>query len=190
MKNGFKKIALILFINIIVLNLSGCETLKKKFIRKPKAGKKVSPVLVPQDYKGIYPNSALYDNHFIYWRTWTDDLMDCLSNESSNKRQVLAANRAVEDLERMQDLLKSPKKEALAAHIKVYERVLDKVRLVRPNKVLADSLWHDLETQRRLIIMEFEPKEVKAFILKEEEPIKPLQTIEQTLSDEKAQESK
>ena len=190
MMRYLKRLGLLLILTVLVLNLSGCETLKKKFTRKPKAGKKVSPVLVPQDYKGIYPNSVLYDNHFIYWRTWTEDLMNCLANESSSKRQVLAASRAVEDLERMQDLLKSPKKEALEPHIKVYERVLNKVRLGRPNEALADSLWHDLESQRRLIMREFEPKEVKAFILKEEEAIKPLQTIEQTLPAKKAEESK
>ena len=182
-----KKFSLLLLLTVLVLNLSGCETLKKKFTRKPKAGKKVSPVLVPQDYKGIYPNEVLYDNHFIYWRTWTEDLMDCLANKSSNKRQILAASRAVEDLERMQDLLKSPKKEALEPHIKVYERILNKVRVSRPNEIDAGSMWHDLESQRRVIIREFEPKEVKAFILKEEEPIKPLQTIEQTLPDKKAE---
>jgi hypothetical protein len=185
-----KRLGLLLILTVIILNLSGCETLKKKFSRKPKAGKKVSPVLVPQDYKGIYPNSVLYDNHFIYWRTGTEDLMNCLQNKLSNKRQVLAASRAVEDLERMQDLLNSPKKEALEPHIKVYERVLGKVRLGRPNDALADSMWHDLENQRRLIIREFEPTAVKAFILREEEPIKPLQTIEQTLPDKKAEESK
>ncbi len=183
-----KKSGLLLILTVLILNLSGCETLKKKFTRKPKAGKKVSPVLVPQDYKGIYPNFVLYDNHFTYWRTWTEDLMDCLQNKLSNKRQVLAASRAVEDLERMQDLLNSPKKEALEPHIKVYERILDKVRLGQPNEALSDSMWHDLESQRRIIIRGFEPKEVKAFILKEEEPIKPLQTIEQTLPDNKADE--
>jgi len=78
-----------------------------------------------------------------------------LANESSNKRQVLGASRAVEDLERMQDLLKSPKKEALEPHIKVYEPYWIKSALGRPNDALADSLWHDLETQRRLIIREF-----------------------------------
>jgi hypothetical protein len=183
-----KRFGLLLVIAVLVLNLSGCETLKKKFIRKPKAGKKTSPVLVPQDYRGIYSNSVLYDNHFIYWRTWTEDLMDCLENELSNKRQVLAANRALEDLERMRDLLKSPKKEAIEPHIKVYERILGKVRLGQPNEALADSMWHDLEVQRRLIIRGFEPKEAGAFILKEEEPIKPLQTIEQALPDIKADE--
>ncbi len=188
MMNHLKRFGLLLIIAVLVLNLSGCETLKKKFTRKPKAGKKASPVLVPQDYKGIYSNSVLYDNHFIYWRTWTEDLMDCMENKLSNKRQVLAANRALEDLERMGDLLKSPKKEALEPHIKVYERVLSKVRLGQPNEALADSMWHDLEIQRRLIIREFEPKEVKAFILKEEEPVKPLQTIEQALPDKQADE--
>jgi len=190
MTKCLKRFSLLLLLAVLVLNLSGCETLKKKFIRKQKGTKKVSPVLVPQDYKGIYANEVLYDNHFIYWRTWTEDLMNCLENESSNKRQVLAASRAVEDLERMQDLLNSPKKEALEPHIKVYERILNKVRLGRPNEAVASSMWHDLESQRRVIIRQFEPKEVKAFILNEAEPIKPLKTIEQTLPDKKAQESK
>lgn len=181
-------LGLLLVFSVLVLSLSGCETLKRKFTRKPKGTKKTSAVLVPQDYKGIYSNEVLYDNHFIYWRTWTEDLMDCLVNRSANKRQVLAASRAVEDMERMQDLLKSPKKEALEPHIKVYERILNKVRLGRPTEAVAASMWHDLESQRRVIIREFEPKEVKAFILKEEEPIKPLKTTEQTLPEKKTEQ--
>src|SRR3989338_2813822 len=131
MKNGFKKIALLLSIGVIAMNLSGCETLKKKFIRK-QSPKKVSPVLVPQDYRGIYPNDILYSNHFNYWRTWTEDLINCLDTKASNKREKLAAARAVEDLERMQDLLTGD-------------------------------------------------KEDKAYILKEEETVKPIRTTEQTL---------
>lgn len=180
MKVGLKNIALILFIGIVAANLSGCETLKKKFIRK-KSSKKVSPVLVPQDYRGIYPNDVLYNNHFNYWRAWTEDLINCLDTKASNKRERLAAARAVEDLQRMQDLLTGNKKEELTKYIKFYEGVQRKVELGQPGEIDASNIRNDLESRRRVIMRKFEPKEVKEYILKEEEAVKPIQTTEQTL---------
>jgi len=180
MKNGYKKIALLLSLGIIVISLTGCETLKKKFIRK-QSKKKVTPVLVPQDYRGIYPNDVLYSNHFNYWRTWTEDLIDCIDTKGSNKREVLAASRAIEDLQRMQELLTGPKKDELTKYIRSYENIQRKVELGQPSEIDASKIRSDLESSRRVIMRKFEPKEVKSFILKEEEPIKPIQIIEQTM---------
>ncbi len=165
---------------LTVSGLCGCESLKKKFVRKAPP-KKVTPVLMPQDYKNVYPNDVLYNNHFTYWRTWTEDLMEGLRTKGSNKREVLAATRAVEDLQRMQDLLKSPKKEELDKYIKFYQTVRRKVELGQPTDVKASEMAGDLESRRRVIIRLFDPKEVKPFILQEEEPIKPIRTIEQSL---------
>lgn len=181
MKNAFKKIALLLTIGVIAVHLSGCETLKKKFVRK-KSPTKVTPVLVPQDYKGIYPNDVLYSNHFNYWRSWTEDLINCLDTKASNKREKLAAARAVEDLQRMQDLLTGPKKEELTKYIKFYEGVQREVELGQPDNAVASNIRNDLESRRRVIMRKFEPKEVKEYILREEEPVKPIHTTEQTLS--------
>ncbi len=175
-----KKAVLLLAVAVAAMNLSGCETFKKKFTRK-QSPKKVSVVLYPQDYKGIYPNAVLYSNHFNYWRSWTEDLLDCLDTQGSNKREKLAAARAVEDLQRMQDLLTAEKKEELTKYIKFYENLKKKVDFGQPDKTEASSLRNDLESRRRVIMRKFEPSEVKAYILKEEEPIKPIQTTEQTL---------
>ncbi len=180
MRIACKKTVLVLVVAMAVVNISGCEALKKKFVRK-QSTKKVTPVLVPQDYKGIYPNAVLYSNHFNYWRSWTEDLMDCLDTQGSNKREKLAAERAVEDLQMMQSLLTAEKKEELAKYIKFYEGVQKKMELGQPEKMEASSIKNDLESRRRVIMRKFEPKEVKAYILKEEEPLKPIQTTEQTL---------
>ena len=180
MKKSLKKLVLLGIVAVFVLNLSGCATLKKKFVRPPKKGK-ITPVLVTQDYRGIYTNEVLYNNHFIYWRGWTEELMESLFSGLSNKRQVQSANLALDDMKRMQDLLNSPKKEALSTHIKVYEDILEKLRLGQPNRVDAVKMANDLEKERRVIIREFETRKVKEFIIKEEEPIKPITTIEQTM---------
>ena len=180
MRIAHKKAVLVLAVAIAVMNMSGCETLKKKFTRKQNP-KKVTPVLVPQDYRGIYPNAVLYSNHFNYWRSWTEDLMDCLDTQGSNKREKLAAARAVEDLQRMQELLTAEKKEELTRYIKFYEGVQKRVELGQPDKMEASSLKSDLESRRRVIMRQFEPTVVKAYILKEEEPIKPIRTTEESL---------
>lgn len=181
MRSNFKKLILSGIAIIFILNLTGCATLKKKFVRPPKKGKKTTPVLVTQDYKGIYSNEVLYNNHFTYWKGWTEELMESLLSGLSNKRQVQSANLAIDDLKRMQGLLNSPKKEALSPYIKVYEDMVKKLTMGQPNRVDAVRMANELGKERRIIIREFETRKVKAFIIKEEEPIKPIATIEQTL---------
>lgn len=183
MRDIIKRSILLFLVFAFIMNISGCATLKKKFIRKPKPGRKPSPVLAPQDYRGIYPNSVLYNNHFTYWKGWTDELVDSLTYGLSNKRQIQAATLAIDDLTRMEDLLKSPKKEELSSHIKVYQRILGQLKLGRPNENAAARMRSDLESQKRLIIRRFDMKRVKDFILKEEEPIEPLSTMEHKLEE-------
>jgi hypothetical protein len=180
MRRSLKKAIPVFLVLCMCISMSGCETLKKKFIKK-QPPKKVTPVMYPQDYKGVYTNDVLYNNHFNYWRTWTEDLVDCLKTEGSRKREALAATRAVEDLQRMQDLLNSPKKEELEKYIKFYESIRKKVELGQPTEVQASRMISDLDSRRRVIMRLFETKTVKPFIIKEEESIKPLNTIEQTL---------
>lgn len=179
--NNLKKLVSLSLIVIFVLSLSGCATLKKKFVRPPKKGKKTTPVLVTQDYKGIYSNEVLYNNHFTYWKGWTEELMESLLSGLSNKRQVQSANLAIDDMKRMRDLLNSPKKEALSPHIKIYEYVSARVKLGQPSRMDAVRMRNELEKERRVVIREFETRKVKQFIIKEEEPIKPIATTEQTL---------
>ncbi|MDD5424547.1 MAG: hypothetical protein PHR74_04640 [Candidatus Omnitrophica bacterium] len=180
MRRSLKKAVPVLLLVCMCMSMTGCETLKKKFVKKHPQ-KKVTPVMYPQDYKGVYTNDVLYNNHFNYWRTWTEDLIDCLKTKGSSKREVLAATRAVEDLQRMQDLLNSPKKEDLEKYVKFYESVRKKVELGQPTDVQASRLVGDLDSRRRVIMRLFETKTVKPFIISEEESIKPLNTIEQTL---------
>lgn len=176
-----KRFVLWTMIAVFILNLSGCATLRKKFVRPPKKTKKTTPVLVTQDYKGIYTSEVLYNNHFTYWKGWTEELMESLFSGLSNKRQVQSANLAIEDMKRMQDLLNTPKKEQLSSHIKIYEDILKKLKLGQPSRTDAVRMKNELEVQRRVIIREFETRKVKGFLIKEEEPIKPITTVEQTL---------
>lgn len=180
-KNNLKRLVLLAVALVFVLSLFGCATLKKKFVRPPKKGKKTTPILVTQDYKGIYSNEVLYNNHFVYWKGWTDELIESLFSDLSNKRQVQSASLAIDDMKRMQDLLSSPKKEELSAYIKIYEDFFKKLKSGRPNRVEAVRMGNELERQKRNIIRKFETMKVKEFIIKEEEPIKPIATIEQAL---------
>ncbi|MFH0771297.1 MAG: hypothetical protein V1933_01605 [Candidatus Omnitrophota bacterium] len=181
MRESLKRCLSLAVVCSLVFAGSGCETLKRKFIRKPKNSKKTSPVLVPQDYKGIYPNSVLYSNHFIYWRVSTEDLIDCLTHGLSNKRQIEDVNVAIQNLEIMRSLLNSPKKEQLSSYIKFFEDTGKKLKEGQPNDIRSCRIKSDLESRRRVIMREFSSKEVKSFILKDEEPIKPISEIEQKL---------
>lgn len=84
---------------------SGCESLVKKFARKSKGPEKpVEMVLEPQDYGGRLPSEELYDQYFLYWKSWQDEFSDSLSG-TSHKRQLDTASEALKNLGEMRKLL-------------------------------------------------------------------------------------
>ncbi|TAM41833.1 hypothetical protein EPN54_01600 [bacterium] len=102
-----KKFIMIFFSGIIVLNLAGCESFTRKFTRKPKkTDQAVEMVLVPEEYNG--PNMTkeeLYRQYFTYWKSWQDELINALTQNSSLKKKLDCAQEAIKNLVNMRSLM-------------------------------------------------------------------------------------
>jgi len=93
----------------LLVTLTGCETLARKFVRKPKPeDKKIEEVVFsPEEYKGEgVSNQDLYNQYFLYWRTWQDELIDSLEKTGNRKRQIDSLNEAIKNLENIKPLIK------------------------------------------------------------------------------------
>ena len=102
-----KKKFFILLSCIILLNLIGCEAFTRKFTRKSKkSDQPVEMVLAPEEYKG--PNMTkeeLYRQHFLYWKSWQDELINALVSKSSQKKKIDCNQEALKHLVNMKMML-------------------------------------------------------------------------------------
>ena len=89
-----RKIFFTFLICFLVFNLVGCESFTRKFTRKSKKpDQAVEMVLVPQEYKG--PNMTkeeLYRQYFLYWKSWQEELINALTQKTSQKKKSWLVN--------------------------------------------------------------------------------------------------
>ncbi len=97
----------VLFCYFILLNLVGCEAFTRKFTRKPKkSDAAVEMVLVPQEYKGPeMSKEELYRQHYTFWGSWQDELINVLTQGSSQKKKIDCAQEALKNLVNMKMML-------------------------------------------------------------------------------------
>jgi len=95
--------------------LAGCQTLKKKFVRK-----KPAAVIRPVVFHGEadtrqYSNKYYYQLHFTQWRSWHQEILNNLGGNT--KKVERAFEEAVGHLGEMTHYLKEPKKTDLQEKI-------------------------------------------------------------------------
>jgi hypothetical protein len=105
----------------LIFQLSGCESLGRKFVRKPNPDslKKEEVVFAPEEYKGEgVSNADLYRQYFLYWRTWQDELIDSLDSNGNRKRQIDTLNEGLKNLDNIKALIKPEAAAKLETYIK------------------------------------------------------------------------
>src|SRR3989338_5931918 len=98
-----KKFIAIILALVFITNLAGCEAVQRKFMRKKKA-KPVRPMFYVEDEETPKrPPVELYMVHYVYWKTWMDDL---IANAGKNlKRDKRAVAEAIGNLADMKKYL-------------------------------------------------------------------------------------
>ena len=113
------KIILVLLCCLLLLDLAGCESFTRKFTRKSKkANQPVEMVLVPEEYKG--PNMTkeeLYRQHFLFWKSWQDELENALTQKSSLKKKVDCVQEALKNLVNMKNMLDTGAQKSIDVYI-------------------------------------------------------------------------
>jgi len=159
-----RKLLSALLVVCLLANLTGCETLKKKFTRKKKAVVKIPKIYQTKMYYKK-PAPELYKKHFSYWDSWHSELIKTLGK--NHKKDVKCVEESVNNLKDMQNLLLPEKADRLGGHIdklvKVKE-IIFKEDLTQFNK---NYVLMTLEREDRAIKREFKYTKVKDYIRKE-----------------------
>jgi hypothetical protein len=167
LKNVFVLILLCAVWGSLPAGLTGCESvhkvIKDKFIPKKKEEEKVEVKFYEQEYYAAYPNATLYDNHYNYWKSWEQELIQSFSG-NNYKKMAQCAKFSVSEMQLMRKYLVDPKASELdkwIREIEVIERKINQGGLSEPSKL---GMRSTVEKHLRSVRRRFQPKNVKDFI--------------------------
>lgn len=100
---------------------TGCDAFVRKFTRKPKkeAMPKEEMVLVPEEYKPTLTGDQMYQQYFLFWKSWQDELIQSLSPSglSNHKKRLSCIKEAIKNLVQLRLLLNLEMQKKLDAYL-------------------------------------------------------------------------
>jgi hypothetical protein len=142
---------------LLVAGLSGCESLQRKFTRKPK-GPQVAPtpIIQFQDYTRAMTPLDRYRKHLLMFDYWSHDLLDALGSRPINpKRYKHSSSESLLELETMRDLLQEDQTARLQPLIEERAKLNRQLQGGNVPEPSVSTLTRVLEGQIRQIHREF-----------------------------------
>ncbi|OGX09063.1 MAG: hypothetical protein A2Z88_08070 [Omnitrophica WOR_2 bacterium GWA2_47_8] len=160
-----------IFILALAVALSGCEPLRKKFVRQKKKDKTQTteslPLLEPEDYPETTQSAMSKYRHFYQlWKVWVRDLSAELSQSANEKALQYKFNQILVNLEEMKKLLTEEKQKELTRHLEALRSIQQALDLPRPLRNNQDIARH-VEAVSKEIKNNFQFENVKGFITQE-----------------------
>lgn len=118
------RVAVWLLMFFITIGMSGCEPLRKKFVREKKKDKNSTefiPVLSPIDYaqKSVSPEKK-YRYHYGLWQVWIRDYLTIIQKKGSDKREKYLLDQIILQTMEMQKWVSKTQSQGLV-------KILDKL---------------------------------------------------------------
>lgn len=147
--------------------LCGCEVFRRKFVRKPKK-KTVAVVVQTYEYESEYSFEKAYKKYYSYWRGAHEELINLLDvREENRKRLVFTAEKALEALLQMQELLLPVKQTRLDDLIIAQKDIVKKLGKYNLSLSQKFHILEALQELRRQIQKEFHYEKIQEFLVKE-----------------------
>jgi hypothetical protein len=161
-----KRIICAFLVCVLCLQASGCSILrplKRKFIRKKKEEEPAPSIVTQFDRYEKEPNLKLYQRHYVYWKTWQEELISKIGENALKDLQCI--RQIIANLNDMKRYLKEEKATGLdpiIAEMSEIKELIDRNILTDRHK---DRVRRILEKNYRLLKREFYYKKVKEDIL-------------------------
>ena len=149
-------------LSLLLVVAGGCESLQRKFTRKPKILKSLSPIIQFQDYTQAMTPLDKYRKHAMLYDYWNSNLLETLQDSSFNrKRAKHASAESLLELKTLQGLLDEELAGKMAPLVAERERVNQEIQsgAVAPNQ--ADGVVRRLETHTRALHRDFYWRDVQ-----------------------------
>ncbi|MFH0912700.1 MAG: hypothetical protein V1884_00225 [Candidatus Omnitrophota bacterium] len=146
----------------LIGNLIGCDAFVRKFTRKSKREpKKEEMVLAPEEYKPpVMTREEVYRKHFLFWKSWHDELINTLAAGLSYKKQIDCMNETLKNLELLRATLEEIKQKQLDVYINQLNDLKDSITR---DLYGSDASRHRLNAERikRGILRDFSYPKIK-----------------------------
>lgn len=153
-----KRLLAFILMFCVLLNITGCEAMRKKFTRKKKEPVRAPRIYQVKKYVKV-PSPELYKKHYAYWMTWHSELLRVLGE--NHKKDMVCIEGILSNLDDMQNILIDEKANKLRPHIES----MVKVKGIMVNEDLTmfnkDYVRMALEREDRAIKREFVYDKVK-----------------------------
>lgn len=164
-----KRAVVFLLIYFLIVSLTGCDSLQRKFTRKKK-----EPVKAPRFYQlkkyEKKPTPELYKKHYAYWVSWQSELIEVAGENSKKDKRCI--EEIIGNLYDMQNILVKEKGDELTPHIERLLRVKDIIFRGDLNRANRDYVISTLQHEDRVIKSNFNYSKVKDYLKKSfDEPV-------------------
>lgn len=158
----------ILLALILLMNLAGCASLPKKFIRKKKQPKHVASAIYLQSgpYQKKYSNEYYYKTHYTFWQSWHSEWMDQLGGNTKKVRRC--AQETVNNLVEMNRYLKPEKQAELEPVLEDLKKLQTRIESGAYSDSDEGPTRVELERLKRAVGNQFYFNKVKDDLLPEE----------------------
>ena len=162
-------LSLTLMVCFAVFFSSGCEPLRKKFIRQKKVEKKIedAPILTPIDYapKNNSPQKR-YEYQYSLFRVWYKELRQEMTETKfpSNQREQYLLGEMIARLQEMKKWIVAEKQEGMTASIKELENIEEQLK---ESSFFGNNVSMNTHIDRveKKIRREFHPKVMGAYFI-------------------------
>jgi hypothetical protein len=138
---------------LLAAGLTGCESLQRKLIRKPKhPPAPPSPIINFQDYTKTTTPLERYRKHYLMFEYWNDELMRALRSSPPNpKRLKRASTEALAELETLKGLVTDDLAVRMAPLVEERSALNRQLHSGSLGAFQANSIWRVLESQTRQV---------------------------------------
>lgn len=128
-RDALRIVTLFCLLVLVSCCLCSCEAFVRKFTRKSdKAIKTEEPIFEPETYPDASANKdALYKDYFLFWETWSEELLSFLDEGENFKKQKECAEEALDNLTKMQSLLSDERGKALEVFVCDFKEIKEEI---------------------------------------------------------------
>ena len=146
----------------VALWVGGCESLQRKFTRKPSSLKPQTPIIQFQDYTRSMTPVDRYRKHAMLFDYWNSDLLETLQGRLFNaKRARRASSESLLELRELQDLLMDESAQRLSPIIAERQRIDQQIQAGAVVPPQALGAVQQLEAQTRAVHRDFYWRDVQ-----------------------------
>jgi hypothetical protein len=146
---------------LLLIGMSGCASVEKKFIRKKKVPAHIPAVVYIEQgpYQKKYSSEYYYKSHFTYWKSWQEELVNNLG--ANQKKVSRCAEEAWNHLTEMNKYLVPAKQAELAPNLESLGQIAAKISGGNYSRSEKGDLRAELEKIQRIVSNNFYYDKVK-----------------------------